>query len=177
MTMTIAQEQAAEQTLITGMQSRLPATFTMTLAGQKLTRAQILAMLQARIDARNSVTSTRGAWKLALSQLAALIATDQPTMVALKRLLLAMFAGQDDALSDLGLSEPKTATRTVAEKQAAQVKAKATREARHTMGPKAKLAITGAVAPEAPAAAPTATTGTAPAIAPASSGSGTTGHS
>jgi uncharacterized protein involved in exopolysaccharide biosynthesis len=170
-------EQNADQQLITGMQSRLPATFSTTLSGQTFTLVQIVALLQARIDARNKVTSARGAYKLALAQLAALLASDKDPMVALKRLLLAMFAGQADALADLGVAEPKTTTRSVAEKQASVEKAKATRTARHTMGPKAKLAITGDSTPEVPAAASAATAGTAPAATTAPSGTGTPGHS
>ena len=163
-------EQASDTNLVAGMLKRLPATFTTTLNGQPLGRADILAKVQARVDGRTSVASKRGALKLALQALDALILEDKEFMVALKRLLLAMFVGQEDALADLGLPAPKVATRTVAQKQAAAVKAKATRLARHTVGPKAKLAITGATVPAAPAAS-------AP-VVPAVPGSiSTAGHS
>jgi hypothetical protein len=170
-------EQNADTKLISGLQARLPATFTTTLSGQTFTLVQIVALLQARIDARNKVTSARGAYMLALAQLAALLAADKDPTVALKRLLLAMFAGQADALADLGISEPKVTTRTVADKQAATEKAKATRAARHTMGPKAKLAVTGENTPAAPAAASAAVTAAAPVTTTAPSGTGTAGHS
>jgi hypothetical protein len=64
---------------------------------------------------------------------------------------LVFFAGQVDALSDFGLTGRKTPVVSPETRVAAANKAKATREARHTMGKKQKAAIKGTVAPTAPA--------------------------
>ncbi len=83
-----------------------------------------------------------------------------------RQTLKVAFDGSIDALSDFALSPRKLHVPTPEQKAKANAKAKATRAARHTMGPKQKLAIKGAApqaTPAAPATAnvPTAQTGEA----------------
>jgi len=100
------------------------------------------------------------------------------------------FGNQPDVLADFGLEPEKTATPlTVEQKAAAQGKAKATREARGTVGKKAKLKITGNVtgvlvtpvttaAPTQPAVAVGSNGGTSAPASPATSATATaTPHS
>jgi hypothetical protein len=75
-----------------------------------------------------------------------------------------MFAGQLAELGDFGMKAPKPRTPlTPEEKVAVAAKAKATREARHTVGPKAKAKITGATV--APVTAPATPVPATPAAA------------
>ena len=63
----------------------------------------------------------------------------------MKQGLLVAFGGQLDTLADFGLTARAKHVTTPEEKLAATDKAKATREARHTMGSKQRAAIKGVV--------------------------------
>ena len=66
-----------------------------------------------------------------------------------------MFGTQSPKLADFGFTVRKRATQTAEQKAAAALKRKATREARHTMGSKQRLKLTGAPVPSpAPTPAP-----------------------
>ncbi len=71
--------------------------------------------------------------------------TQQQTFVAgVQKAVRVAFGNRVDTLADFGLPLPKTRTPlTPEQKQAAVAKAKATRAARHTMGAKQRVAITG----------------------------------
>ena len=73
------------------------------------------------------------------------------------------FVGDTAALADFGFAARKFTKPSPAVEAAAIAKRKATREARHTMGPQAKLSVTGASPAPAPAAPPAAPPGTPPA--------------
>ena len=82
----------------------------------------------------------------AMTALRELLIKNGPTIQALKDLLLAQFGNASQTLADFGLSPRKErAPMTVEQKAAAAAKRKATRAARGTTGPKAKLAIKGTV--------------------------------
>ncbi len=161
-----AVQQAADQKLETGIQQNL--TSTITVAGVKYTATQLAAVFQARIDARTAVDVAKGAYQKALAALETELATSKALVAGTKSVLLVMFAGSSDTLAALGLSERKAPARTVSVKAGAIEKSLATRAARHTTGPKARLKITGTVA--APAVV-------APAIAGGPGTPGGSGHS
>jgi hypothetical protein len=92
----------------------------------------------------------------------------------LKQILLVMFATDLATLGELGIAPRKRSEPDPATLVARADKVRATREARHTMGPKKKLSIKGEVRK-----APPATTATAPApaltpspVPPVSAGNG-----
>jgi hypothetical protein len=62
-----------------------------------------------------------------------------------RRTIIAMFGPYNAVLSDFGITPRKKPVRSVDNKKAANEKAKATREARHTVGPKEKAKIKGTV--------------------------------
>ena len=116
---------------------------------------------QGQADAMTAQTTAQKTADDAMTALRKLQITNGPTILALKDLLLAQFGAASQTLADFGLSPRKVrAPMTVAQKAAAAAKRKATRAARGTTGPKAKLAIKGTVpapvetAPPVTAAAP-----------------------
>ena len=117
--------------------------------------------------------SARAAWQTAVQADRALEDKTKPFVAALRGSLLASFAGNIDALAKFGLLPRQKPVTTPEVKVAAAAKAKATRAARHTMGPKEKAKIKGTVTPTAPAtSSPTAPapSPTQPVVTPAASG-------
>ena len=107
-------------------------------------------------------TNADTAAKDALTALRNLQTTVGPVIQALKDLLIAQFGNATQTLADFGLAPHKTRTPlTVEQLAAAKAKRDATRAARGTEGPKAKLAIKGTTT--APAVTPPAAPATPPA--------------
>ncbi len=165
---------AADQHLADGLTKRRHALTSFMIGGTSHTPDDILIVLQARIAAANLAQSIRATWQSAVKADRDERAKTKTFVSGLRQALKVAFDGSIDALSDFGLSPRKLHVPTPEQKAKANAKAKATRAARHTMGPKQKLAIKGAApqaTPAAPATAnvPTAHTGEnapAPAAAP-----------
>jgi hypothetical protein len=168
------------------------ATDTLAFGGAKYTVKEVQANLAeietlrtATTDAQSNATAKVAAEKARLPTLLAF-------MSAYVAFVKATYGDTPDVLADFGLA-PKKAPRplTPEQKAAAKAKRKATRVARGTKGPVAKLATVGNVigvtvtpitAPVAAAPAPqpaagssTGTTGTAGGSAPATGGAGASG--
>ena len=174
----------AEQ-LAAGTQKHLSTMTSIMVGGSTTTPAAAEAQLNALSTLRNDVDAARTA-------LNAKIATETAQLPALRVFLVAFvafvrgtFGNSPDVLADFGLLPKKAPTPLTAEqKTAAAAKREATRKARGTTGPKAKLAVKGNVtgvvvtpvtsapattaAPEPAQPAPTASPATpSPAAAPA----------
>ena len=143
------------------------------LGAQAFTPTSLVAFLQSRIDAANAVLVAKANWQNASKTYTAL--NKQGTVVVhdLKQYVIAAFGATSSKLADFGFTPKKVTVLTPEQKAAAAAKRAATRKARNTLGPKAKLAITGTVpstgsaapaTPAAPAASPAQTA--APATAP-----------
>ena len=151
---------------------------SLTVGGTTYTPKSLLAVLNAENDASSAVDSTR-------AQLDAQVVTHRSAKVtaaalrsALKTYILGTYGKKAvQMLGDFGMRVPKApGARTVDEKSKAVAKTLATRAARHTMGKKQKLRVTGVVSPTATTAetssssAPAATpVQVASAVAPAQS--------
>ena len=154
----------ADQKLIDGVEGHMSQLASVPVGGQSMTPADIVAFLQARIDAAKAVEGAKAALAAALKADRDVRAKTSASRSALCRMVVGMFMHSPDVLATFGVSAPKPATTSVAARAVAIAKGKATREARHTMGKKQKQRITGSldgatsaapVAPEA-AAKPTA---------------------
>ena len=145
----------AEQTLLDGLDKHAAEIPSMVISGAMLTTKDMVATLQSRINAAKTTLSSRATWQTSIRTEQTLRDTTKTFVSGLKQGLLVAFAGQLDTLADFGLTERAVHVATPEEKTAAAAKAKATRVARHTMGPKQKAAIKGTVT--APAAARPAT--------------------
>jgi hypothetical protein len=165
-----SQRQAADQSLIDGLQKHASTLSSLTFGGTSHPTAAILAVLQARTASSDAVLPARAAWQSTVQADRDERAKTQAFVSGLRQALHLAYAGSIDALAEFGLKPRKDpAQRTPEQKAAAVAKAKATRAARHTMGPKQKAQVRGTVTLIAPATAPTAPTPTAPTplVAPA----------
>jgi hypothetical protein len=152
---------AGLQALIAGIQKHFP-TGSLTVGNVVFTVAALVLLLQGQVDAMTAQAADQKTADDALTALRELQTKNGPTLQALKDLLIAQFGSASQTLADFGLEPRKArAPMTVAQKAAAAAKREATRAARGTKGPKAKLAIKGTVpapvetAPPVPATAPT----------------------
>ena len=160
---------AALGKLTSGLQKDQP-NGTFVLGGTTYTTAAIVLVLQSMIAALNASVAARATYLGVSAQSAALMKANRLLVRDLKQTLQIVYGQNIATLSDFGLAPRKTAVVSPAAKVAAGIKAKATREARHTMGSKQKAAITGAT----PAAS---TSSSAPVVSGGTASAATTGSS
>jgi hypothetical protein len=140
-----AQQVQSDTQLMNGMQKNFPST-TFTIQSGQQTTAQVVTVLQARINAALAVLTAKTAYH------AAVVACDQeeeqtePLVQGIRQTILTMYSASPQILSDCGVSPRKErAPLTAQQKVIAAAKAKATRAARGTMTAKEKAAIKGTV--------------------------------
>lgn len=143
-----------DNSLIAGTQKHL-ANQSFTIGKQTYTAANIVTMLQGRVTTAQAVITAKSAWQAAIKADADEQGQTKPLFDSFVTMVQAMFQGTPDVLADFGLVPRKTTKKTVAVKQEAIVKSKATRVARGTKGTKQKAAIKGAVPSTPPAAGAT----------------------
>jgi len=163
---TRGKQQAMLQKLMDGLKKHQQAVGSLLIEGKSYTTADLLAVLQARLDAADAALSTRATWQNAVKADYDERAKTKGFLSGLRQTLLVAFAGSVDTLADFGLVGRKPRVISPEKKVAAAEKAKATRAARHTMGKKQKAQIKGEPAQPAPAT-PTPASPVAPAPAPA----------
>jgi hypothetical protein len=151
---TRTQQQNVDQKLIDGFNKHAQTIPSLLIGGTSLKTADIIGTLQARIAAANAAVSTRATWQTAVKADHDERAKTKTFVSGLRQAIQVAFAGSIDVLADFGLAPRKQRVVTPEEKAAASAKAKATREARHTMGSKQKKAIKGTVPQAAPATPP-----------------------
>jgi len=133
------------QALIAGLEKRAP-NGSFTLGNVAFTTATLVQLLTGLANAIAASTAARAGAREAVAAEQAERAKVAPTMVALKRVLLATFGNAAQILADFGLEPAKArAPKTGAENAAAAAKAKTTREARRTVCPKNELTVRGSV--------------------------------
>ena len=138
-------QQTADQTMIDGLKKHEPTLSSLVIGGTSYKTSDLIGILQTRIDARNSVVSSRATWQANVKADHDERAQTKTLVSGLRQALLVAFAGQIDALADFGLKPRKTRVVTPEEKTAAAAKAKATRKARNTLGSKQKKGVKGDV--------------------------------
>ena len=141
-------QQGADQQILQGVRSTMQGMPMVYLGREFLTIPELEARLQARIDAATRVLAAKAAWQAAVEQYEAI---DQKTGVIVRDLLrtvIGAFGEDSTKLAEFGFVAPRRPTWTPETTTAAVAKRAATRKARKTMGPKAKLAIKGVVEPE-----------------------------
>ena len=166
---------AAARQFIAGTTKHLAGVAQVTLLGGSLTPDQITSKLQTLIDLRSDVDAAKATATAKIATETAQAPALLALMGALGSYVKATFGSSPDVLADFGLAPKARAQVTVETKAVAAAKRKATRAARHTMGPKQKKAITGVVPDPlvipTHAPSPTVTTATpASPTAPATSG-------
>jgi hypothetical protein len=145
---------AEYKALITGINQLLPGVDPFDIGSVTLSRADLLAKLQGRVDAANATKAALQAYRTAVANERASDATLKPLRAQVKVYLQGRFGKTSTQLQSFGFTPNRVPVRTVKAKAAGVAKSAATREARHTMGKKQKAAIHGTV-PEATSAADT----------------------
>jgi hypothetical protein len=142
---------------------------TIVLGGTSYKPAALQKTLQADVAANDASTQAKAQWISAVQAAKSQDSVTDLVLAALEQFVRSQFLGAPDEaadLADFGYAPRKRAVRTSAQKAAAAVQSDATRKARGTVGPKAKLKIKGTV-PSTPAEP--ATPAPAPAAAASSS--------
>jgi hypothetical protein len=140
------------EALITGINTLLPGVDPFVIASATMSRADLLAKLQGRLDAANATKAALLAHRQAVEAERASDAVVRPLRAQLKVYLQGRFGKTNTQLQSFGFTPNKVPLKTVLAKATGVAKAAATRVARHTLGKKQKAAIHGAV-PESPAPA------------------------
>jgi hypothetical protein len=135
-----------DQGLILGFPKRL-ANAQILVDGTTYTESSAVALFQSRVTAATNVVTARAAYQAAVKAADAVETATAATVSGLVEAIYVACGNDPAALADFNLPVRKKGSLTPAQLLAASAKAKATRAARHTMGPKQKLAITGTVTP------------------------------
>jgi len=144
---------------------------TLPLGGTSYSPTSLVAFIQSHIDAANAVVTAKANWDSAIKTYQGVDKQAQVVLHDLKALVISAFGATSQQLSDFGFTPRKVTVLTPEQKAAAATKRAATRKARGTLGPKAKLKVTGttaAASTASTAAAPAPAASNAPAAAPPS---------
>jgi hypothetical protein len=148
---------ARDALFIAGIGKRLQTVQSLAIAGKTYTPAEIVTLLQQQIDSASAVDAAAAKLRDATQAFRALSKGLVPFLDGFRHQVRNLFGDQAEALADFGIAPVKPATPlTVEQKAAASAKRRATRAARHTMGPKQKAAIKGAAPAPATPPKPTA---------------------
>jgi hypothetical protein len=142
------------------------STIEIPIAGQLLKPPAVSAIFQNGIDSRASVTTISAQLKVARKARDAAEARRSAADVALKAWVINRFGADSTESHAFGYGPRKVAVIPVETKQQAIVRNRATREARHTMGPKKKAEIKGTTVVLTSSLQPADAASTAPAVAP-----------
>ena len=138
------QQQAADQSLIDGFTKHASTIPSLFIAGTLVPTTTGISTLQARITARAATAPARATYQAVVKADQAERASTQALVSGVAQAVQLMFAGQIEELGDFGLKPRRTpAPRTPEQRAASVAKGKATRAARHTMGPVQRAKITG----------------------------------
>jgi hypothetical protein len=155
---------------------------SLIIAGKVYTIAEIVQILQARIDGTNAASAAKATYQNLVQADRRELAQTKLFVAGLRQAVYIMFSLAVDTLADFGINPHKTRKApAVGAKVKAVAQAEATRAARHTLGKTQKAKIKGVVPETTPAtppaapAAPPAPAGVAPAQAPANGSHASTG--
>jgi hypothetical protein len=140
------ERQATDQQVIDGIRADLQGMPTLYLASKVFTPASLEQQIQSRIDAAQAVDAAKAAWLAAIQAYQGIDRSNRLVLRDLKRLVIGACGEQSPKLAHFGFTPPLKVTLTEAQKAAAAAKRAATRKARGTLGPKARLAIKGDIA-------------------------------
>jgi hypothetical protein len=126
---------------------------TISINGVQHTASEIMAIYQTSIDSRGELATMRAKVKRAIDVCAQAEAARVEADRALKAWAVHRFGVTSAEAFDFGFPPPRAPTLTVEAKALSVLRAKATREARHTMGKRQKEMIRGVVPPEPTASA------------------------
>jgi hypothetical protein len=130
---------------IAGIQKDFSGAATIVLDGVPTKPADATATLSAAVTKIDEAIAAETAFHQAVAEQDAAIATALALLANLKTLVVNQFGKKGAQLADFGMATATPKPQSEATKAAAVLKREATRLARGTKGPKAKLAIRGIV--------------------------------
>ena len=130
---------------IAGIEKNLSAASSLALVGTTFTPTALVALIKSRVEAVAALAREQADLQARRDALRALSA--QVTLVerGLRELVVNTFGVKSPVLADFGFAATARKPLTPEQKLARAAKAKATRAARGTRGPKSRLAVTGDV--------------------------------
>jgi hypothetical protein len=152
--------QAQLSALLTGIKKDLGGVDPIDLDGVPTKQAEIIARIQAILDAIAAVKEHRTRFQTAVARQKDLLAQFRGVRVSMKRFLQTKFGATSPKLQDFGFTQTHQGKARVAVKAAGQAQAKATRALRHTAGKKQKKALKAP--PQTMTATPVVATAPAP---------------
>jgi hypothetical protein len=127
--------------MIAGMEKHL-ADISLPLSGRMRGTAEVVAALKKRIDAAAASEAAHAAWLAKVAEERAALDETKELLANLQRVVIAMFGSMIETLADFGIAPRKKRAPLSPEAMVLSAeRARATRAARHTMGPKQRLAI------------------------------------
>jgi len=164
----LTKEQTQVKSFIVGIGKHFPGATPLAFGSATYTPAALTQLFQSFVDGAAGVVAAQAQYKAKLEAQRALTVTVRTVILAFRSFVIATFSHSPDVLADFGIAPRKAPTPTPAATKALAVEKRlATREARHTMGKKEKLAIKGSVpepvTPPAPPSPPIAPPPTPPA--------------
>jgi hypothetical protein len=143
--------------MIAGVQKHLSGASAIVVDGSSYAPAAIVKSLQGSIDSADATASATAAFHQATAAEKAASTQGDDLYQGLRTYLITQYKTQPDVLADFGITLGNKQVPDASTTATAVVKRAATRAARHTMGKRQKLAVTGTVSATAPATTATAT--------------------
>jgi hypothetical protein len=146
---------AADVQLIDGIKAKLASDPYIRAGGREFSPAALVQFVQRRIDAANAIAVAKAAWLEAIRQYEEIDDETSDVVQGVRSHAIGTFGKNAPELAAFGITPPKTPAMSAEKMVEAVAKRAATRAARGTKGPKAKLKIKGVVptpAPEVPPA-------------------------
>jgi hypothetical protein len=163
--------------VLSGMGKHLQNVPGLTIAQVVHQVAELQARIQKDIDLSDATDQSKAAWLTEVQKERSSHKDIDPLLRGIKQYVLLTWGDAKDAsstLEDFGYAPRKPMTTKPSTKVTAAAKAKATRTARHTMGPKAKLKVKGNVPAPTPSNGAASSTVPATPVAPAANPPATT---
>jgi hypothetical protein len=135
---------ATMQAIVNGVETNLDNK-TLVLNRVAITSSALVASLQNVIAAYQAAQAARAAWIQAVSTQHALVDAIQPTIVALRAYIVAVYGEQSAEYKSFGFTPRRKSQPSAEAKALANQKRLATRAARKTMGSRQRLKIRGVV--------------------------------
>ncbi|MGH7437464.1 MAG: hypothetical protein ACRENE_17440 [Polyangiaceae bacterium] len=150
--------------ILDGIQKHLQGVSGVPLAGATYAPADLVKLIESRASQIGVVSAAEATWHAAIAEERELNAKLAPLIRGLHQYVFNVFGPASPVPADFGFTATSSRPLTPDQMVARAAKAKATREARHTMGKVQKRKVTGTTAAAAAAApAPTPAASTAPA--------------
>ncbi len=141
--------------LVSGANLHFQNVPSIVFGGATYTLAQLVGLLQALAALFQGVNAARASYEAAVIDEREKSPPLEAVAKGFRKYVLTTFGNQPDILKDFGIEPPKTPVRRkVSDKAASVAKAKATRDARHTMGRKQRARIKGGASAPAQEGAP-----------------------